>query len=265
MEKAKEKRQQGGVSSSEVIQSAYIGDNSELFANILSLHVPKGSKIADVTFGKGVFWKDVDCCNYEIIGSDIKLKPDLQKKFSGIKLFDSVDFRSLPYEASSLDCVVFDPPYMEGFYRQEQSEKAGQGSHKSFQVAYSGGTEGVFFEEKPRGRLSWQDRVTDAYVSGAIEAKRVLKEEGFFIVKCQDAVSANIQRLTHVELITSFETLGFYTKDLFVLVRSAKASMSRVKTQRHARKNHSYFLIFQKPKKQILFSCRKCRIDRTFP
>ena len=49
----------------------------------------------------------------------------------------------------------------------------------------------------------------------------------------------------HVELITHFEARGFYTKDLFVVVRTNKPSMSRVLTQVHARKNHSYFLVFQ--------------------
>ena len=63
---------------------------------------------------------------------------------------------------------------------------------------------------------------------------------------CQDEVSANTQRLTHVELITGYESLGFYCKDLFVLVRANSPAVSRLKTQVHARKNHSYFLVFDK-------------------
>lgn len=58
-------------------------------------------------------------------------------------------------------------------------------------------------------------------------------------------MSANRQRLTHVELINHFEGQRFYTKDLFVVVRSNRPGMSRVISQVHARKSHSYFLIFQ--------------------
>ena len=75
---------------------------------------------------------------------------------------------------------------------------------------------------------------------------QVLKDNGVLIVKCQDEVSANKQWLTHVEIINFCESLGFYTKDLFVVVRSNKAGVSRVKKQIHARKNHSYFLVFIK-------------------
>ena len=94
----------------------------------------------------------------------------------------------------------------------------------------------------------WHDAVIDLYARAGREANRVLRPGGVFIVKCQDEVSANTQRLTHVELITGYESLGFYTKDLFVLVRANSPAVSRLKTQVHARKNHSYFLVFEKRK-----------------
>src|SRR5262249_20715334 len=51
---------------------------------------------------------------------------------------------------------------------------------------------------------------------------------------------------THVEIINEFESFGFYTKDLFVVVRQNQPGVSRLKKQVHARKNHSYFLVFVK-------------------
>ena len=74
----------------------------------------------------------------------------------------------------------------------------------------------------------------------------MLRDNGVMIVKCQDEVSANRQWLTHVEIISHYEQLGFYTKDLFVVVRQNKAGVSRLLKQVHARKNHSYFLVFVK-------------------
>ena len=74
----------------------------------------------------------------------------------------------------------------------------------------------------------------------------MLRPGGALIVKCQDEVSANKQRLTHVEIITGYESLGLYCKDLFVLIRPTSPAVSRLKVQVHARKSHSYFLVFEK-------------------
>ncbi len=49
------KRTQGGVATTDVVLSAYIGGNAEVFPQLLALHVPEGSTVADVTWGKGVF------------------------------------------------------------------------------------------------------------------------------------------------------------------------------------------------------------------
>jgi hypothetical protein len=51
------RRVQGGVSTSKVITSAHIGDDSDIFPKILDLHVPKGATVADVTYGKWCFGK----------------------------------------------------------------------------------------------------------------------------------------------------------------------------------------------------------------
>jgi DNA modification methylase len=122
-------------------------------------------------------------------------------------------------------------------FRRSSSNLAGSGTHGAFREHYSNGSETT---DGPR----YHEAVLDLYFRAGAEAKRVLKTGGVLIVKCQDEVSANRQRLTHVELISHFEAEGFYTKDLFVLVRQNKPGVSRLITQVHARKNHSYFLVF---------------------
>lgn len=84
------------------------------------------------------------------------------------------------------------------------------------------------------------------YFKAGLEAKRILRKNGVCIVKCQDEVSAGRQWLTHVEIINEYQKYGFYAKDLFVVVRTNRPSVSRLKKQVHARKNHSYFLVFVK-------------------
>lgn len=233
---ASKKRVQGGVATSNVTMSAYISGNAEVFPQILDLHVPVGSRVADVTYGTGVFWKYVDLSKYELLASDIAV---------------GIDCRKLPYEPESLDAVVLDPPYMEGLLRNNTDHKAGGGSHAAFRNYYSNGD-----EANPEGP-KWHGAVTDLYYKAGAEGFRVLKNNGVMIVKCQDEVSANRQWLTHVEIINHYEQLGFYTKDLFVVVRQNKAGIARLKKQVHARKNHSYFLVFVKmPKGKKLLSMR---------
>ena len=221
------KRVTTGITTSDLVMSAYTLNNEDIFPNILSLYVPEGSSIADVTYGKGVFWKKVDQEKYHLHFSDIKT---------------GIDCRNLPYKDSSMDCVVIDPPYMEGFYRKSSSHLAGTSSHSSFREAYSDGSEYKQDNNAPK----YHDAVLAMYYSAGEEAIRVLKNKGIIIVKCQDEVSANKQHLTHVEIINEYAKYNLIPEDIFVMVRNNKPCVSRIKKQAHARKNHSYFLVFRK-------------------
>lgn len=222
---AKPRRTQSGQTTSNLTMSSHAGDNAELFPKVLALHVPVGSTVADITYSSGVFWRKVDLNQYTLLPSDIKT---------------GTDCRNLPYSDDSLDAVVFDPPYMEGFYRRQQEHLAGDGSHSAFRRYYSNGA------ASEHETLKYHDRVVDMYMTTGFEARRVLKKGGVFIVKCQDEVSANRQKLTHVEIIYGYEKMGFYCKDIFVLTRTNKPVVSKLVKQEHSRKNHSYFLVFIK-------------------
>ncbi|MFA7235695.1 MAG: DNA methyltransferase [Phycisphaeraceae bacterium] len=225
IEETGRRRVQGGKATTDVLLSAHVGGNSELFPKILDLHVPVGSVIADVTYGSGVFWRNIPKGKYVLHATDIA---------------DGVDCRKLPYDAASLDCVVLDPPYMEGFFRKSKQHKAGSGTHSAFRNYYSNG------DEQAEGTAKWHQAVTDLYFKAGYEAHRVLKDHGILIVKCQDEVSANRQWLTHIEIYNEYATMGFYCKDLFVVVRENRPVVARLKQQVHARKNHSYFMVFVK-------------------
>ena len=225
---AKKKRVQGGEATTDLVLSAYQGNNADIFPNILSLHVPKGATVADVTYGKGVFWRNVPEGDYHLLATDLKM---------------GVDCRALPYDDESIDCVVLDPPYMEGLLRETADHRGAVGTHVSFREAYSPNG-----NNKAHGGPKWHAAVLDLYVRAGREAFRVLRKEGVLIVKCQDEVSANKQWFTHVEIINEYVKMGFYAKDLFVVMRSNKPGVSRIVKQLHARKNHSYFLVFVKTK-----------------
>lgn len=118
------RRVQGGVTTSNVVMSAHVGGNADVFPQILDLHVPNGSRIADVTYGSGVFWSKVGPSRYELLATDIAV---------------GVDCRALPYEDKFLDALVLDPPYMEGLLRDTTEHKAGNGSYSAFRNYYSNG------------------------------------------------------------------------------------------------------------------------------
>jgi len=213
-----------GVATTDLVLSAYVAGNADVFIQVARLHLPIGSVVADVTYGKGVFWRNIPQDRYIVRATDIQM---------------GVDCRSLPYSDASLDAVVLDPPYMEGLFRRSTDHMAGSGSHKAFRDHYSNG---LATGQGPK----YHEAVLALYFDAGKEALRVLREGGVLIVKCQDEVSANTQRLTHVEIINHLAALGFYCKDLFVVVRPNRPGVSRILEQVHARKSHSYFLVFVK-------------------
>ena len=223
------RRVAGGITTSDVLLTSHVGGNAELFPDVLALHVKEGATVADVTWGKGVFWRKVPPGRYNVLATDLKT---------------GIDCRNLPYAARSIDCVVLDPPYMEGLFRGEAQQMAGGGTHAPFRDNYSNGAPTA--EGGPR----WHGAVVDLYFRAGREAQRVLKPDGVLIVKCQDEVSANRQWLTHIEIINEYLDYGFYCKDLFVVTRTNRPVVSRLKKQTHARKNHSYFLVFVKTTKK---------------
>lgn len=215
----KKRKSPSGIATNQLVFAAYQATNDEVFPHVLALYVPAGATVADVTYGKGVFWKRVPKDKYRLLASDLST---------------GTDCRKLPYEDGALDAVVFDPPYMhtpggtahvnhqnyEGYYR---NNGAGNGTTKKYHEA-----------------------VLDLYFAAGAEAHRVLKDEGFFIVKCADEVCANRQRLTHIEITNEYAKTGFIVEDLFVVMRTNRPGVSRMLTQAHARKNHSYFMVFRK-------------------
>lgn len=222
----KTRKKPDGQSTNDVVLSSHTGTNAPLFRDILKLFVPAGSVVADVTWGKGAFWTAVPQGLYDVRGTDLQT---------------GVDCRDLPYADGEIDALVLDPPYMEGLFRKDTGHMAGSGTHGAFRERYSDSQATAEVDGAPK----WHDAVLDLYLKAGKEAKRVLRNYGVFIVKCQDEVSANRQRLTHVELINAWED-DFYCKDLYVVTRPNKPGIVRVLKQEHARKNHSYFLVFVK-------------------
>jgi hypothetical protein len=217
----KPRKAPAGTATNDLVFTACQGRNAELFPKILALYVPPGARVADVTYGKGAFWKDVAAQRYQVLASDIST---------------GIDCRTLPYADASVAAEVLDPPYM------HSPGGTAHDGHQNFERYYRNNGTGS------GGTMKYHAAVLDLYFAAGREAYRVLAPDGVLIVKCQDEVCANTQRLTHVEIINEYTTYGFVVEDCFVLVRQNRPGVSRVVRQVHARKNHSYFLVFRKPR-----------------
>ena len=208
-----------GAPRNDLVLSAHMDSNAHVFPRVLELYVAHGSKVADVTFGKGAFWKNIPKDQYHLLATD---------------LLTGTDCRDLPYEDGFVDCVVLDPPYM------HSPGGTAHTTHNAFEQHYRNNGSGMQTDSK------YHEAVLDLYQAAGKEAHRVLRERGVLIVKCQDEVCSNRQRFTHVEIILSYQEMGFVAEDLFVVMRNNRPGVSRTKRQVHARKNHSYFLVFWK-------------------
>ena len=213
------RRVRNGEATNDLVFSAYPDGNDKTFPRVLDLYVSKGSTIADVTYGKGVFWRHVPDAQYEVLATDIR---------------DGVDCRDLPYEDCEIDCVVLDPPYM------HSPGGSAHGTQPPFEEHYRNNGSGN------RTTRKYHEAVLDLYREAGEEAYRVLRNRGVLIVKCQDEVCSNRQRFTHVEIMQMYADIGYVAEDLFVVVRNNRPGVSRAVRQVHARKNHSYFLVFWK-------------------
>ena len=171
-----QRRVRKGIPTNDLVFSAYVGGNEDVFPKILDLYVSPKSVIADVTFGKGVFWRNVPENLYKVRSTDIQ---------------NGIDCRNLPYESGEIDCVVLDPPYM------HSPGGTAHTVHSAFENHYRNNS------TDNRTRKKYHEAVLELYEEAGAEAFRVLRDRGVLIVKCQDEVCSNRQRFTHIE--TSYQ------------------------------------------------------------
>lgn len=199
-------------------------NQSEIINNILTLHVPNHKIDCDPTYSKGNFYKNTG------ITPPI-YKYDINPQNDEVSFADS---RSLPLADKILDCIMFDPPFLATTGQSLQDNADNNRINKRF---------GVYPNEKELHRF---------YVDSMIEFQRVLNNNGILIFKCQDKVSSGKQYMSHVFIMNEAVKIGFYPKDLFILLAENRLVADwQVKNQKNARKYHCYFWVFEKSKKTI--------------
>lgn len=204
-------------------------DQHKIIKDILDLHNDGNQIDCDITYSKGNFYGRFSDEN----GSEFEIKQPTYK-FDVKPLFDDVvkldPMGKIPLENDSLNCIMIDLPFL---VTSLSAHSVINGRNKMIK-RFSG--------------YNTQEDLLDSYSHWLREAYRVLRPNGILIFKCQPTTCNNYQLMTHLFSCRVAEEVGFYIKDEFILLAKRRL-IGKVIKQRHARKFHSYFYVFEKNNK----------------
>lgn len=192
-----------------IIKSVF-DDEQTLLQSIIKLHVPMGIEL-DPMYYKGNFYKTIERPKY--IYDINPIKPECGEG----------DARHLPFEDGVIKSMILDPPFL--FEIRKRRNKN-----------YSVNTHGILYGFSG---------LEDLYRAILSEAYRILMPKSKLIFKCQDFTDSETT-MTHCYVWQWAIEIGFYPKDLAILNLPKNKVYNGKLTQRHLRKVHSYFWIFQK-------------------
>jgi len=155
----------------------------EILNWIIQLYCPVGFEL-DPTYSKGCFYKNIP---------KPQLRFDLNPQIEGVEQSDCCN---LPLNNESINTMIFDPPF----------------------VAGKGNTTNGIIRARFGSYKTTQNHLWPMYHAALTEFYRILKQNGILVVKCQDCIDSAKQYMSHIEIINKAAALGFYPKDLFILL-----------------------------------------------
>lgn len=189
----------------------------EIINWIIKLYCPKGIQV-DCTYSLGGFYK-------KGLVKEPEYKFDINPQIEGVQ---KADCRHLPLEDNSVYSIMYDPPFL---YGKERNDNVGIIKRRYSQV------------------YCWND-IKSLYRESLQEFSRILQPDGTLIFKCQDFAKDGKQHLTHSMIQNMGIQYGLYPIDLFVMLVKSRPIRYDI-PQHHARKFHSYFLVFKKRKPKV--------------
>lgn len=192
-----------------VIRSVATNQN-DILRNILTLYIKDNTFECDLTYSTGIFYQ--------------RLK---QPKYKFDKFPLSADVTPLEHAYSLpngiMNSVVFDLP----FIVRPSSNKALM-VDKRFTAFHS--IDELIDTNREMLRLSYQ----------------LLKKGGYLVIKTQDTNYTGRQIWTSFMVQQFASEIGFSLEDVFILLANHAIVGKTLIQQRHARKYHSYFMVFRK-------------------
>ena len=201
--------------------SSVSDSQDEILKGIIALHCPDGFDL-DPTYSKGAFYKNI---------------PEPRYKSDSVPLADDVmecDCRDLPFSSGELNSIIFDPPFVAAIP--------------------TGNSKRGIIRERFGYYRNVQGELWELYRASLKEFYRILKYNGVLVVKSQDTIDSGKQCLSHIEIINYAYRIGFYPIDIFILIARSRLRGSSWRNQQHARKYHSYFLVFKKRPPKVCYT-----------
>ena len=194
------------------VYSCLKGKNDELLANASTLYMHSNDHVLDVTYGKGGFWKKIDLIGIRLVTNDLKATAD-----------HNYDCRALGFADATFDHTILDLPYMH------------DGATVMVRKQYN--------NDVTTGKMN-HEGIIRLYEAGMRECVRVTKPDGFIWVKIQDEIESGQQCWSHQQIELIAVKLGLTMKEMFILCNGSPHIQHH--PQHHARRNHSYLMIFKK-------------------
>lgn len=144
----------------------------------------------DLTYSIGNFYKNSGI-------ESPKYKFDINPQVNGVLYADS---RNIPLKDSTINCIMFDPPFLATTGKSLVEDKNNNKINKRF---------GVYPSETELHQF---------YIDSLKEVYRILTNNGILIFKCQDKISSGKQYMSHCFIYNEAVKIGFYPKDLFILL-----------------------------------------------
>ena len=198
------------------LPSVWQGTDAELLEAMLDFYPSTTpERILDATVNTRRFWRR---STRQVLGLDINptVRPDI-----------IADNSALPFRDGVLDVIVYDPPHIPDQGRQ---------NNKDFQDRF-----GLTL----RSNSTTSHNISAMFPAFMQEAHRVLKSTGLLFCKTIDYVHSQHTQWAHVHLIQAGAQAGLTPCDCIIKIRPSPIIDPKWKKARHARKQHSYWIIFR--------------------
>lgn len=196
-------------------------DQGQILRDIAILHNQGHPFHADLTYSTGHFWAGCELPPPAIRMDLLPAPPGAG--FAGNTQAQNIqaDLRRLPFLPGSITSVVVDPPFI----------------HAPGKASIMGNRFSGFPSQKA---------LREMYEAAAVELCTAIAPHGLVVWKVQDIVESGKQVWNHIFVHDIFAARGWTMVDLFILTSKNRIQGHNHARQFHARKAHSYFLVFRR-------------------
>ena len=195
---------------------SYYNNDKDILSAIKTLYCHNKAFDLDPCYSKGNFYE-----TNMFVDTQPKIKMDKCPQTKDTIQNDILN--GIPLPDNSIENVIFDPPFMFG----QHGKTAENIMAKRFSM----------FDD-------WEQLKT-MYQKALLEFYRILRKGGIVAFKCQDYTDSKTT-LTHCYVHNWAIEYKFAVEDIFILIWDKNRIWNSNLIQKHARKFHSYWLVFKK-------------------